>query len=127
MALADSEPFSGFAVDDLAAAREFYGTTLGLRVSDVPGNRGLMRLNLAGGRDVLVYQKPDHAPASYTILNFPVQDVGAEVDELASHGVVFQRYDGMPQDAAGVMRGNGPDIAWFTDPAGNILSVVAQD
>jgi hypothetical protein len=76
---------------------------------------------------VLVYQKPDHAPASYTILNFPVQDVGAEVEELAGRGVVFQHYEGMPQDAPGVMRGNGPDIAWFTDPAGNILSVVAQD
>lgn len=72
-------------------------------------------------------RKPDHTPASYTILNFPVQDVGAEVEELTGRGVVFQRYDGMPQDADGVMRGNGPDIAWLTDPAGNILSVVAQD
>ena len=74
-----------------------------------------------------MYLKPDHATTSYTILNFPVQDVGAEVDEFAGRVVVFQRYDGMPQDAAGVMCGNGPDIAWFTDPAGNILSVVAQD
>ena len=125
MVFADSEAFSGFSVNDIAAAREFYGTTLGLPVSEVQDMGGLMRVHLAGGRDVLVYEKPGHVPATFTILNFPVKDVDAAVDELIRRGVSFERYDGMPRDAKGVMRGNGPDIAWFTDPAGNILAVLA--
>ena len=123
--LTDTEAFSGFAVDDLSKAREFYGGTLGLRTEDGPAP-GLMSLRLGSGQPVLVYEKPDFAPATYTILNFAVPDVGAAVAELTGRGVSFERYPGFPQDEAGVMRGNGPDIAWFTDPAGNILSVVQQ-
>ncbi|MBA2529487.1 MAG: VOC family protein [Euzebyales bacterium] len=123
----DTKAFSGFSVDDLARARQFYAGTLGLEVSDVEGMGGLMTLHLAGGHDVLVYEKADHTPASFTILNFPVTDVDAAVDELVGRGVSFERYDGFDQDDKGVMRGNGPAIAWFTDPAGNILSVLEQD
>lgn len=122
----DTEAFSGFSVDDIARARDFYATTLGLRVSDVEGMRGLLRLHLAGDRDVLVYEKADHVPASFTILNFPVEDVDTAVDELTRRGVSFERYDGFGQDDKGVMRGRGPTIAWFTDPAGNVLSVLER-
>ena len=122
----DTKAFSGFSVDDIARARDFYGTTLGLRVSDVEGMGGLMRLHMAGDRDVLVYEKADHVPASFTILNFPVADVDTAVDELTRRGVSFERYDGFGQDDKGVMRGNGPTIAWFTDPAGNVLSVLER-
>ena len=88
---------------------------------------GLLNLHLAGGRDTLVYPKPDHVPATYTILNFPVADIDAAVDELASRGVTFERYDGFDQDDKGIARGaDGPPIAWFTDPAGNILAVLEQ-
>jgi catechol 2,3-dioxygenase-like lactoylglutathione lyase family enzyme len=121
--LAQSEAFSGFAVDDLEAAKEFYGTTLGLRTSE---EHGLLTLHLAGDRPTLVYPKPDHAPATYTILNFRVEDIDRAVDELVERGVRFERYDGMPQDDRGVMREGGPYIAWFTDPAGNILSVLQE-
>lgn len=119
---ASSKAFSGFAVDDLETARRFYEDTLGLEVSM---EHGLLTLHLAGGRDTLVYGKPDFAPATYTILNFPVEDVGAAVDELASRGVEMQRYEGFGQDERGISRQpEGPPIAWFTDPAGNILSVL---
>ena len=117
-----SQAFSGFAVPDIAAAKDFYGTTLGMRVSDGP--MGLLTLHPAGGRDIMVYPKQDHIPATYTILNFPVDDIDAAVDELASRGVEFLRYDGFEQDDKGIARGDGPDIAWFTDPAGNILAVL---
>ncbi|HEY7607010.1 MAG TPA: VOC family protein [Actinomycetes bacterium] len=120
--LANSEAYSGFAVPDLAAARRFYGDTLGLAVSGEEQD-GALTLELAGGRDVLVYVKPDHAPATYTILNFPVEDVEGTVDALAGRGVRFERYDGFEQDEKGINRGQGPAIAWFRDPAGNILSV----
>jgi catechol 2,3-dioxygenase-like lactoylglutathione lyase family enzyme len=113
--------FSGFAVDDLQKAREFYGGTLGLKTSE---EHGLMTLHLAGGRDTLVYPKPDHTPATYTILNFPVDDIDAAVDELSARGVRFERYEGFQQDEKGIARGEGPAIAWFKDPAGNILSVL---
>lgn len=122
--LADSEAFNGFAVDDLAKARKFYGTTLGLKTSIQDQELGLMSLHLDGGRDTLVYVKPDHAPANYTILNFPVTDIEMTVDELTAAGVQFERYEGMDQDERGINRGDGPLIAWFTDPAGNILSVM---
>ena len=124
--LADSKAFSGFAVPDLAKAREFYADTLGLRVSGDEQD-GALTLHLAGGRDVLVYIKPDHAPASYTILNFPVDDVEGTVDALTARGVRFEQYDGIEQDDKGINRGEGPLIAWFRDPAGNICSVIEQD
>jgi catechol 2,3-dioxygenase-like lactoylglutathione lyase family enzyme len=118
---ADTRAFSGFAVDDLEKAQEFYGGTLGLRTSE---QHGLLTLHLAGGRDTLVYPKPDHVPATYTILNFPVDDIDKAVDELTSRGVRFERYEGLEQDDKGIHRGQGPDIAWFKDPAGNVLSVL---
>jgi catechol 2,3-dioxygenase-like lactoylglutathione lyase family enzyme len=124
--LTDAEAFSSFAVDDLARARDFYGRTLGLRISDVEGVAGIMQLQLAGGRDVLVYEKSDHTPATYTILNFRVPDVDAAVDELIGRGVSLERYEGFEQDERGVARGNGPTIAWFTDPSGNVLAVLER-
>jgi catechol 2,3-dioxygenase-like lactoylglutathione lyase family enzyme len=123
---ADTKAFSGFAVDDLSKAQRFYGETLGLRVSEVDDQTGLLTLHIAGDRDILVYLKPDHTPASYTILNFPVDDVDKAVDELAGRGVRFERYEGFEQDEKGIFRGGGPLIAWFKDPAGNILSVIQQ-
>jgi catechol 2,3-dioxygenase-like lactoylglutathione lyase family enzyme len=122
MSLSHSNAFSGFAVPDTAAAREFYAGTLGLEVSE---EYGLLTLHLNGGdRPTLIYPKPDHTPATYTILNFKVDDIEAAVDALAARGVKFARYDGMEQDERGIMRAEGPYIAWFTDPAGNILSVL---
>jgi catechol 2,3-dioxygenase-like lactoylglutathione lyase family enzyme len=120
---ANTKAFSGFAVDDVQKAREFYGDTLGLKTSE---QNGLLTLHLAGDRDTLVYPKPDHTPANYTILNFPVDDIDQAVDELAGRGVRFERYDGMEQDEKGVMRAGGPYIAWFKDPAGNVLSVLQE-
>jgi catechol 2,3-dioxygenase-like lactoylglutathione lyase family enzyme len=125
--LANTKAYSGFAVDDMSKAREFYGETLGLRVSVLDEENGLMSLHLAGDRDTLVYEKPDFTPATYTILNFSVDDVAKIVDELAARGVVFERYEGFEQDENGVLRGSGPDIAWFKDPAGNILSVIHEE
>ena len=125
--LTDSPAFSGFAVNDLDAARRFYADTLGLQVTDVPEMGGLMRLQLGSGTQVLVYAKPDHVPATFTVLNFPVPDVEKAVDELAGRGVTFQRYENPPTDEKGIMRAGGPLIAWFTDPAGNVFSVIQQD
>ena len=122
--LADSKAFSGFAVPDLEQARRFYADTLGLRVSELDDQGGLFTLHLGGGRDVVVYAKPDHTPATYTILNFPVDDVEGTVDGLIQRGVVFEQYDGIEQDDKAINRGQGPLIAWFKDPAGNILSVI---
>jgi catechol 2,3-dioxygenase-like lactoylglutathione lyase family enzyme len=120
-----SKAYSGFAVDDSDKAKQFYGETLGLEVKelDVGADLPLLELDL-GERQILVYPKPDLAPANYTILNFPVKDVEATVDELASKGVEFERYEGFEQDEKGIDR-SGPagGIAWFTDPAGNILAV----
>jgi catechol 2,3-dioxygenase-like lactoylglutathione lyase family enzyme len=117
--------FSGFSVNDLGKARTFYAETLGLRVSE---RDGLLFLHLAGQRDLVVYPKPDHTPATFTILNFPVPDVEKTVDALAARGVAFERYRDTPYqtDAKGVFRGGGPLIAWFTDPAGNVLSVIQE-
>jgi catechol 2,3-dioxygenase-like lactoylglutathione lyase family enzyme len=123
--LSDSKAFSGFAVDDLEQARAFYADTLGLKVSDIDGGP-LITLHLAGDRPTLIYAKPDHTPASYTILNFPVDDIDKAVDELVARGVSFERYDGFEQDEKGIARGPGPNIAWFRDPAGNVLSVLQQ-
>jgi len=125
--LKDSKAFSGFAVPDIDVAKTFYGETLGLDVSVEDEVNGLLALHLAGDRDVLVYAKPDHQPATYTCLNFPVDDIDATVEELTRRGVAFERYPGFKQDDKGVLRGSGPPIAWFTDPAGNILSVLQPD
>ncbi len=124
--LGDSPAFSGFSVDDLEAARRFYTDTLGLRVSDEEMD-GIMRLHLGGGTDVLVYAKADHVPATFTVLNFPVPDVEQAVDRLVARGVRFEQYENPPTDAKGIMREGGPLIAWFTDPAGNVFSVMQQD
>jgi catechol 2,3-dioxygenase-like lactoylglutathione lyase family enzyme len=120
----NTKAYSGFAVDDVPKAREFYGRTLGLRVS---GDGDDLWLHLPGGRDTLVYPKPNFTPATYTILNFSVHDIDAAVDELAARGVRFERYDGFDQDERGISRADGgPLIAWFTDPSGNILSVIEE-
>ena len=123
--LTNTPAFSGFAVDDIDEARRFYGETLGLNVSDGP--MGVLSLELTGGATVMIYPKPDFKPATYTMLNFQVEDIDTTVDELTSRGVEMERYDGFEQDEKGVMRDNGPTIAWFTDPAGNILAVIEQD
>ncbi len=123
--LADTRAFSGFAVDDLEQAAQFYGETLGLRTTRHDA-MPLLTLHLAGGRDTIVYEKPDFEPATYTILNFAVDDVDAAVDGLAARGVRFERYDGFAQDEKGIARGQGPDIAWFKDPAGNVLAVLRE-
>jgi predicted enzyme related to lactoylglutathione lyase len=124
--LANSNAYSGFAVDDLDKARKFYGEMLGLNTEILDEENGLMSLHLAGGRDTLVYRKPDLQPGNYTILNFTVDDIDQAVDELTGRGVSFERYDGFEQDEKGIARGMGPDIAWFKDPAGNILSVLKE-
>lgn len=123
--LKDNEAFGSFAVDDLDKAREFYGDTLGIDVESVDPP-GFLALHHPGGRDTMVYPKPDFTPATYTVLNFPVDDVEAAVDQLTERGVSFERYDGFDQDEKGIARGEGPEIAWFKDPAGNILAVLRQ-
>jgi catechol 2,3-dioxygenase-like lactoylglutathione lyase family enzyme len=123
--LKDSKAFSGFSVNDLDAANAFYGGKLGLDAR--PGPMGTLELHLASGATVYIYSKKDHVPATYTMLNFPVPDVEAAVDQLAKAGIKMERYPNMPQDAKGILRGNGPDIAWFTDPSGNVLSVLKVD
>jgi catechol 2,3-dioxygenase-like lactoylglutathione lyase family enzyme len=123
--LRESAAFSGFSVDDPEAARAFYADTLGLDVTVLDESMGLIQLDLTGGGRVLAYAKGDaHVPATFTILNFPVPDVEAAVTALAAKGVAFERYDGFDQDELGISRGPGPRIAWFKDPAGNILSVL---
>ena len=122
----DTHAYSGFAVDDLAKARQFYGETLGIELKILDEENGLMELELAGDRPTLVYQQPDATPASYTILNFPVEDIDQAVDELGKRGVKFEQYEGFDQDEKGIAHGPGPTIAWFRDPAGNILSVHEQ-
>ena len=124
--LDDSKAFNSFAVPDIEAAREFYGGTLGLEVAEEVQGMPLLTLRL-GDRPTMIYPKPDFQPATYTILNFPVDDVEAAVDELTARGVEFEKYDGFDQDEKGIARGNGPDIAWFKDPAGNVLAVLKPD
>jgi catechol 2,3-dioxygenase-like lactoylglutathione lyase family enzyme len=121
--LEDSKAFSGFAVKDVAAARSFYRDALGLQVTE---ENGMLTLRLAGDRPVIVYPKPDHVPATYTILNFPVDDIEAAVAELTARGVEFEHYEGTQTetDEKGIFRGGGPLIAWFTDPSGNVMSVI---
>ena len=121
----DSDAFSGFAVDDLQRAKEFYGETLGLEVAEA---NDLLEIRLGSGAKVLAYPKPDHVPATFTILNFPVEDIERVVDELTGRGVKFEIYDeeDLKTDERGIAHGPGPKIAWFTDPAGNILSVLEE-
>ena len=119
--LGESKAFSGFAVDDIEAARGFYGDVLGLTVTE---ENGMLTLQLAGDRPTLIYPKDDHEPATYTILNFPVDDIDAAAEGLMERGVAFEVYEGAPQDEKGIMREYGPPIAWFRDPAGNILSII---
>ena len=124
----ETQAFSGFAVDDMDKAKEFYGETLGLQTSDEAG--GILVLHLAGDRPTIVYPSPGMTPASYTILNFRVDDIEAAVDQLTGRGVQIERYEGFDQDERGIARGiaanQGPDIAWFKDPAGNVLSVLQE-
>jgi catechol 2,3-dioxygenase-like lactoylglutathione lyase family enzyme len=121
---ASSRAFSGFSVDDVDRARDFYGNVLGLEIAET---MGALELHLEGGGRVFVYPKDDHVPATFTVLNFPVDDVDQAVDELASRGVKLERYDEFDQDEKGIMRGDeeGPTIAWFLDPAGNVLSILS--
>ena len=120
--LTDSKAFSGFSSNDIPAAKAFYGGTLGLRVDE---QDGMLTLNLEGGGRVLIYPKDNHVAATYTCLNFEVDDIDAAVDDLTARGVTFERYDGAAQDERGISRSpDGPPIAWFCDPAGNILSVL---
>ena len=113
--------FSGFSVDDLAKAREFYAGTLGLKVDDLPAG---LRLHLPGGGCAFAYPRANHQPAAFTILNFDVDNIDQAVDELTRRGVQFERYQGIPADAKGISRGHGPNIAWFKDPANNVLAVL---
>jgi catechol 2,3-dioxygenase-like lactoylglutathione lyase family enzyme len=124
--LGSSKAFSGFAVDDVPRAKLFYETMLGLEVSE---RNGILTLHLGSGAEVIVYPKPDHEPAGFTVLNFPVAEIEATVAGLAAKGVEFERYEGteVETDEKGIFRGGGPLIAWFRDPAGNVLSVLQQD
>jgi predicted enzyme related to lactoylglutathione lyase len=126
--LNSSQAFSSFSIDDLDRARQFYGQTLGVEVGMIEGMGELLELRLAGGSKVMLYAKPDHQPATFTVLNFPVKNVDETVAELKRRGVRFEIYDGpaVKTDADGIARGdgNGPTIAWFKDPAGNIISVL---
>ena len=122
--LGTAKAFSSFAVDDLTAAKRFYSQTLGLRVSE---EHGPLWPQIEGARDILVYPKPDHTPATFTILNFPVDDIDQVVDELTARGARMQQYDRPKTDSKGIYRAQGHSVAWFTDPAGNVLSVVQED
>lgn len=121
--LTDSHAYSGFSTNDVEGCRTFYADTLGLEVTE---DNGMLSLHLGGGANVLVYPKDDHQPATYTCLNFPVTDIDAAVDGLAERGISFLRYDGVPHDERGIVRDWGPPIAWFTDPAGNVLSIIEE-
>jgi catechol 2,3-dioxygenase-like lactoylglutathione lyase family enzyme len=123
--LKESSAFSGFSVNDIQKAKQFYGRTLGLEISE---SNGLLKLHLAGNTSVLIYPKPNHSPATFTILNFPVKNVDQAVDDLTKRGVRFEIYDepGLKTDEKGIFRNGGPVIAWFKDPAGNILSVLEK-
>lgn len=123
--LADSKATSGFAVADMDRAKEFYGETLGLPIEVMSEEFGVTALKLNGG-DVLMYLNPEMTPASYTMLNFEVDDIDAAVDELGSRGIAFERYEGFDHDEKGIVRGQGPQIAWFKDPSGNVIAVLQQ-
>ena len=121
----NTKAVSSFSVNDLQKAKKFYSETLGLDVTE--GSMGILNINLAGGGKIFVYPKPNHTPATFTVLNFPVADVEKTVDELTALGITFEHYDGqIKTDEKGIVRGGGPVIAWFKDPAGNVLSVLEE-
>ena len=121
----NTKAFSGFSVNDLEKAKDFYHGLLGIEVSE--NSMGIVTLHINGGSRIIIYPKPNHQPATFTILNFPVADVEQTVDELITKGITFEQYDGqLKTDEKGIMRGGGPEIAWFKDPAGNILSVISE-
>jgi len=120
----DSRAFSGFSTNDIEKARQFYGETLGL---DITEPMGVLNVSFAGGGMTVIYPKDDHQPATFTVLNFPVVDIDAAVDRLVAAGITFERYEGLGQDERGIAREYPPPIAWFKDPAGNILSVIQTD
>jgi catechol 2,3-dioxygenase-like lactoylglutathione lyase family enzyme len=119
-----TQAFSGFSVDDVQKAKKFYADTLGLEVSET---HGMLTLHIQGGTKILAYPKPNHTPASFTILNFPVKKIDTAVAQLKQRGVVFEQYGAPDTDSDGIHRSGGPLIAWFKDPAGNVLSVIEQD
>lgn len=123
-----SKAFSGFSVDDSKKAKKFYGEILGLEVEEDPEMEGIITLKITGGTSILIYQKENHEPATFTILNFPVPDIEKAVNELSKKGIQFEHYvvDGTPTDKKGIFRGGGPLIAWLKDPAGNILSILEE-
>lgn len=123
----NTKAFSSFSVNDSKKAKEFYSQILGLKVSEIPGMNGLLNVQLPGDNRIMIYSKPNHTPATFTVLNFPVDDVEKAVDELTKRGVQFEQYEGdLKTDEKGISRGGGPLIAWFKDPAGNILSVLEE-
>ena len=120
--------FFSYSVDDIFKAKEFYGGKLKLDVSDIPGMKGILNIYFPGGGRLIVYAKPDHKPATFTVLNFPVKDIEKTVSRLAASGIIFEKYEGdLKTDEKGIFRGQGPLIAWFKDPAGNILSVLQEN
>jgi len=123
-----TKAYSSFATKDIEATRRFYGDKLGIDATSLYDGQ-LLELKLRNGVRVLVYPKDDFQPASYTVLNFPVSDIDRAVDDLSGQGITFERYEGFDQDAKGIARsdGNGPDIAWFKDPVGNILAVHSDE
>jgi len=123
-----SKAFSGFSVDDSKKAKKFYGEILGLEVEEDPEMEGIVTLKITGGTSILIYPKENHEPATFTILNFPVPDIEKSVEEISKKGIQFEHYviDGTPTDEKGIFRGGGPLIAWFKDPAGNILSILEE-
>lgn len=125
--LNSKKAFSTFSVDDIEKCKEFYSKTLGIKVSEVPEMSGILNLQLSDENTVMVYSKPNHTPATFTVFNFPVDNIEKEVDELTQRGVKFEQYEGsLKTDEKGIFRGGGATIAWFKDPAGNILSVIQQ-
>ncbi|TPD67258.1 VOC family protein [Flavobacterium microcysteis] len=126
--LSNSNAFSGFSVNDSKKAKKFYGELLGLNIVEDPEMEGVLTLKLAGGNSILIYTKENHEPATFTILNFPVKDIEQVVDELTKQGILFEQYGGdIKTDKKGIFRGGGPLIAWFKDPAGNILSILQEE
>ena len=126
--LSNSKAYSGFSVDDSQKAKKFYGKLLGLNIEADPEMEGILTLKLAGGNSIIIYTKENHEPATFTILNFPVRDIEQAVDDLVKRGIIFEQYGGnIKTDKKGIFRGGGPLIAWFKDPAGNILSILQEE
>ena len=124
----NSKAFSSFSVDDISKAKDFYSKTLGLEVSDIPDMNGIINIHLAGDNILMIYSKPNHTPATFTVLNFPVDNIEKSVNELTKQGVHFEQYEGeLKTDKKGIFRGNGIVVAWFKDPAGNILSIIQRN